>query len=221
MVTRPIYKIWCIWNRKKRNKYTKSSLHPSIYTLPLTKISYTNPPLTMTTLITKITHPFCHEWQRVRVSSRHLVRAGRASVSILIIIIVVRVIGVLGCLKCLGRRRGRLHKATKASLPSSNMANMSVSRQASMCWSCAMIASKVTPPVEVEEVEVDGAKRVGGAAKLDHLEWNYASLRLTIAASMAHILWKWLETGNGTEKWHKILVITEGKMSLSRVTVSL
>ena len=27
---------------------------------------------------------------------------------------------------------------------------------------------------------------------------------------------KWLEEGKGTEKWRKILVIVEGKMSLSR-----
>ena len=30
---------------KKEKKYIKSSLHPSICTLPLTKISYTNSPL--------------------------------------------------------------------------------------------------------------------------------------------------------------------------------
>ena len=71
----------------------------------------------MTTLISKITSLFCHEWQRVRVSSRHLISAGRASISILIIIII---------LGCLGRRRGRLHKATKASLPSGNTTDMGV-----------------------------------------------------------------------------------------------
>ena len=43
--------------------------------------------------------------------------------SILIIIIVLKVIIVLGCL---GRRIGRLHKATKVSLPSSNTADMGV-----------------------------------------------------------------------------------------------
>ena len=71
----------------------------------------------MTTLISKTIPSFCHKGQRVRVSSRHLVSAGRASIPILIIIIV---------LGCLGRRRGRLHKATKVSLPSSNMANTGV-----------------------------------------------------------------------------------------------
>ena len=74
----------------------------------------------MTTLISKLLPPFCHEWQRVRVSSRHLVNTRRASISILIIII------VLECLGWLGRRRGRLYKATKASLPSSNTIYMGV-----------------------------------------------------------------------------------------------
>ena len=38
---------------------------------------------------------------------------------------------------------------------------------------------------------------------------------------MAHMTWKWLETGKGTEKWRRILVIAEGKMSLSRIVVSI
>ena len=84
-----------------------------------------------------------------------------------------------------------------------------------------MIASKVTPPTEEEGMEVDGVERVGGAANLDHLERNYASLHLTVAASIAPITWKWSVKGKGTEKWHKILVIAEGKMSLSQVTESL
>ena len=33
--------------------------------------------------------------------------------------------------------------------------------------------------------------------------------------SMAHMMVKWLEEGKETEKWRKILVIVEGKMSLS------
>ena len=72
----------------------------------------------MTTLISKTTPPFYHEWQRLRVSSRHLVSTRRASISIFIIIIII-----LGCLE---RRSGRLHKATKASLPFGNMADMGV-----------------------------------------------------------------------------------------------
>ena len=77
-----------------------------------------------------------------------------------------------------------------------------------------MTASKVTPPAEEKGVEVDGAEGVG-VTDLDCLEQNYALLRLTVAASIAPITWKWSDKGKGTEKWYKILVITEGKMSLS------
>ena len=38
---------------------------------------------------------------------------------------------------------------------------------------------------------------------------------------MAHITGKWSEEGKGIEKWHKIRMIAEGKMSLSRIAVSL
>ena len=37
---------------------------------------------------------------------------------------------------------------------------------------------------------------------------------------MAHMMVKWSKEGNGTKKWRKILVIAEGKMSLSRDTES-
>ena len=84
-----------------------------------------------------------------------------------------------------------------------------------------MIASRVTPPVEEKGVEVDGAEGVGRFADLDCLEQNYALLRLTVAAFIAPIMWKWSDMGKGIEKWHKILLIAEGKMSLSRVAESL
>ena len=38
---------------------------------------------------------------------------------------------------------------------------------------------------------------------------------------MAHITKNWSEEGKGTEKWHRIRMIAEGKMSLSRVAISL
>ena len=38
---------------------------------------------------------------------------------------------------------------------------------------------------------------------------------------MAHMTEKWSEEGKGTEKWHRIRTVAEGKMSLSRVIVSL
>ena len=72
----------------------------------------------MTTLISKTTPSFCHKWKRVSKSNSHRVVIGRASIFILIIITIIVLI-----LKCLWRRRGRLYKATKASLPSSNIAD--------------------------------------------------------------------------------------------------
>ena len=84
-----------------------------------------------------------------------------------------------------------------------------------------MITSRVTPPAKEKEAEVDGAEGVGGAADLDHLECSYTSLLLKIVASMAHITWKWSEMGKGIEKWRKILMIAEGKMSLLQVILSL
>ena len=84
-----------------------------------------------------------------------------------------------------------------------------------MRFSCAMKASRVTPPTEVKGVEVDEAEGVGGVIILDCLDRNCTSLRLMVAASMAHITEKWSETGKGIEKWHKIRVIAKGKMSLS------
>ena len=84
-----------------------------------------------------------------------------------------------------------------------------------------MIASRVTPLVEKEGAEVDGAEGVVGVADPNRLERSYASLRLMVATSMAHIAWKWSETGKGIKEWRKILVIAEGKMSLSWVAISL
>ena len=79
---------------------------------------------------------------------------------------------------------------------------------------------------EEEEVDMDGANRDGAEREGKATEFicrdlNCASLRLTVAASMAHMTKKWVEEGKGTKKWRKILVIAEGKMSLSRVAISL
>ena len=110
--------------RKKKKIHEILTTSLKIWTLRLTKISYTNPPPTsMTTLISKTISPFCHKWQKIRVSSRHPISTGRVSIFILIINIVVKVIIVLGCL---GRRRGRFHKATKASLSFGNTADTGV-----------------------------------------------------------------------------------------------
>ena len=74
---------------------------------------------------------------------------------------------------------------------------------------------------DVDGVNQDGAKREGGAADLNCLDLNCASLRSTVAASMAHMKVKWLDAGKGTEKWRMILMMAEGKMSLSRDVKSL
>ena len=90
-----------------------------------------------------------------------------------------------------------------------------------MHTSCAMMSSRVTPLVDEEGVDVDGAIATGGITILNCHERSCTLLCLTVAASMAPITWKWSEMGKGTEKWHRILVIAKVKMSLSRVVVSL
>ena len=88
-----------------------------------------------------------------------------------------------------------------------------------MCYSCAMMSSSVTSPIAKEGVDVDGAERdgaerEGGSIESDCLKRNCASLHFTVVMSMAHMKVKWSNKGKGTEKWRKILVIVEGKMSL-------
>ena len=53
---------------------------------------------------------------------------------------------------------------------------------------------------DVDEAERDGAEREEGAVEFDCLDQNCASLRFTVAASMAHMKVKWLDKGKGTEK---------------------
>ena len=68
-----------------------------------------------------------------------------------------------------------------------------------------MTSSRDTSLVEEEGVDVDGAERdgaerEGGSAESDCLDRNCASLRFTVAASMAHMKMKWLDKGKRTEK---------------------
>ena len=95
-----------------------------------------------------------------------------------------------------------------------------------MRCNCAMMSPSDTLLEEKEGADVDGAdwdgaKWGGGATESVCRDLNCASLRLTVAVSMAHMIEKWVEEGKGTEKWRKIFVIAEGKMSLSQVAVSL
>ena len=58
-----------------------------------------------------------------------------------------------------------------------------------MHTSCAMMASRVTPPTKDKGAEVDGVEEAGGVAisVRGRLGRNWASLCLTVAASMALI----------------------------------
>ena len=55
--------------------------------------------------------------------------------------------------------------------------------------SCAMMASKVIPPAKEEGAEVDRAEEAREVAVLvrGHFGRSWASLRLTVTASMAHM----------------------------------
>ena len=81
--------------KKRKDTNYPHYIPQNVSTLPLTKWSYINSPPKMDYSHTKTTPPFCHEWQRVRMSSRHLI--GRASISISIIwsIIVITIIIIL------------------------------------------------------------------------------------------------------------------------------
>ena len=58
--------------------------------------------------------------------------------------------------------------------------------------SCAMIASRVTPPIKEQGTEVDGAEEARGVvvSVRDRFGRSWASLHLTVAASMTHIIEK-------------------------------
>ena len=123
MVTRPKYKNNVSQIERKEKDTSNPHYIPQYKYSPYQKSPILTLSLTMTTFITKTTLLFLSRVTKGKsVLSRHLVRTRRASISILIIIIV----GVIIVLRCLGRRRGRLYKATKASMPSSNTADMGV-----------------------------------------------------------------------------------------------
>ena len=63
-----------------------------------------------------------------------------------------------------------------------------------------MTSPRVTSPEKNEGADRDGAEREVEAAESDCLARSYASLRLKITYSMAHITGKLLEEGKGTEK---------------------
>ena len=79
----------------------------------------------MTTLISKLLPHFCHEWQRVSTSSRHLIITGRANILVLISITTAETIITL-ILWSRWRWRCISSETTYGSLSSCNMTNMGV-----------------------------------------------------------------------------------------------
>ena len=149
----------------------------------------------MTTLISKTTPPFYHEWQRVRVSSRHLI--GRASISIIIIIVITIIIILSLRIRSHWGGGGEASGAKppmiacrRAIWPTQMFtwysSVESVSRRASMHWSYAMMSPSDTSLKEEEGADVDGAdwdgvEWEGEAADLDYLDLSCASLHLMVA----------------------------------------
>ena len=60
-----------------------------------------------------------------------------------------------------------------------------------------MTTSRVTPPAEEEEADVDGVEDTGGVtvSVCDRFGQGWASLRLMVTASMAHIMEKCKDSG--------------------------
>ena len=72
-----------------------------------------------------------------------------------------------------------------------------------MRYSCTMMSPSDTSLEEdegadVDGVDRDGAEREGGAAESVCCDLKCALLCLTVAASMAHMIEKWVEEGKGT-----------------------
>ena len=135
-------------------------------------ISYTNsPPKYMNALIPKTTPPFRHEWQRVShgeaviSSSPEEVAPSSSSTSSL------PEPSSLSSFEAYGERdkdavkppiTACRHGIRPTRVFTWHNLSLRVSRRASMCISCAMMASRVTPPIEEEKAEVDGVEEVWG-----------------------------------------------------------
>ena len=61
-----------------------------------------------------------------------------------------------------------------------------------------MMSSSVTPRIEEEGADVDGAEGVEGVVVPDHLDRNCALFCLIVVWSMAHIMEKWSNEGKRT-----------------------
>ena len=78
-----------------------------------------------------------------------------------------------------------------------------------------MMSPKDTSLEEEEGADVGRSKRDGGVESCCR-DLNCASQHFMVVASMAHMKVKGLDVAKGMEKWRTILMIAEGKMSLSR-----
>ena len=66
-----------------------------------------------------------------------------------------------------------------------------------MRCNCDMTASRITPPANEEGVDVEGVEEAGRVAVSvrGHFGRNWASLHLTVVASIAHITEKCIDSG--------------------------
>ena len=182
----------CKLKTRKIHKSLTTSLK-KIWTLPLTKISYANPPpMCMTTIISKLLSLFVtsEKGQVYQVdisSSLGELASSSSSTSSLpksssLTSSEASGDGEEATVKPPMTACHRAIQSTRVfTWPNSSLR---VLRQASMCTNCAMMASSVTPPTEEEGVEMDGVAGARGAAVsvCVHLRRSWASLRLTVAA---------------------------------------
>ena len=177
--------------KKEKKRYIASLLHPlkRNNTPPNTMIQKLTLPLRVTTLISKNTSPFCHEWQRVEfqvdISSTELasplasLEASSSSPS-----------SSSSSSESEATGKGGEGVASRAKPPVdachcsiwltwmftwyNSIEN--VSMQASMRCSCAMMSSKVTSPekegTEADGAEWDGVERKGGATESNCCDRN-------------------------------------------------
>ena len=156
--------------------------------------------MSMTTLISKLFPLFVTNDKRVNTSSRHLIITQWA-----IYIITARAIVTL-ILKGWRRWRGSHSETTHNSLSSCNSTNMGVhlTQLITKSVKVSIHAHKLChdglkshPPTKDKGAEVDGAVEAGGVAVSVEgcLERSCAILRLTVAASMAHMNVKWGDLG--------------------------
>ena len=186
-------------------------------------MSYTDsPPKYKTTLKPKITPFFCHEWQRVShweivISSSLEELASLSSSSSASSSSLVEAFGE-------GDEEGAKppRRACRCAIRLTwvftwHISLVKESRQVSMHWHCTMMALRVTPPtVEVEGAEKEGiAEAVGSVVSTcSCFDWSWASLHRTEPTLMASMMVKQGELGMWMEKWWRIRMIAEGKISL-------